>query len=215
MFLTSVLTMLKDAMEQTFDAEYPEPDFRNLKVSLSYPASEQDYPSIWCGFEPIGELQTAGVGHQEFSEASWSGRVRPLRRWTYQGYASYTIVALTNLERARLFDEIVKIMAFGDNASGPMGQFRRIVEDNEFIASNIDFDEIGMSGFAETVGTPWGTDEVIYEATITMEVIGEFISDPDAATLVPLSEIRVYDYSDAEPDPTLEPPPAADPAAWV
>ncbi len=214
MYLAPLLTLLKEAMDRTFDDEFPEPDFRNMKVSLEYPADVALYPGIWVDFSPVGELQVAGVDHAEYSEASETGRVRPLRRWTFQGYATYTIVALSSFERARIFDQVINVLAFGDQAGGALSEFRQTIEDNDLIACNFDFDQIGVGGFAQAPGTPWGTDEIIYEATVTMECLGEFVSDLVSATLVPLSAVRIYEYPQGQPDPTLSPPASLDPSDW-
>jgi hypothetical protein len=109
---------------------------------------------------------------------------------------------------------MVRVMAFGDHEGGPTAHFRRIIENNNLIAANIDFDQIGIGSFAAVPGTPWGTDEIVYEGGVTMEVLGEFVSDSTASTLVPLSEIRTYSYPEGDPDPTLVPPPSLDNAQW-
>jgi hypothetical protein len=192
--------LLTEAMKKTFDAEYPVEDFRNLLVSIEYPSEKEDYPSIWVDFDPTAELETMGIDHHEVSDPSIDGEVRKFERWRFQGYASYTVVALTSIERDRLFDEVVRVMAFGKEVAST-SEFRNYIEDNEFLAVNFDFDQIGIAGVAATPGTPWGTDEVIYEATVRMEVVGEFVSDGATRTLAPLSAIAVYAYADNQPDP--------------
>lgn len=202
MFITHLKTALVEALKKTFDGEYVEEDFRNLRVSIEYPVERQDYPGIWVDFDIEGQLQNAGVDHREYTpDSEDESTVRRVMRWTFQGYGSFTIVALSSFERDRLFDEMVRVLAFGTE-SEQTSQFRAFIEDNEYLALNIDFDQIGVAGTAALPGTPWGTEEVVYEVTIRMEVMGEIVSDVATGTLVPLSSVVVYPYIENE-DPIL------------
>ena len=197
MYLVPLKTMLVEAVKRTFDAEYPEPDFRNIHCSLEYPVDRQNYPGIWLDYDDTAPLQNAGIAHTETT--STDTQVNTYRRWRFTGYASYTVVALTSLERDRLYDELVRVLAFGSE-SDHTRQFRDYVESNEFIAANFDFDQVEPRGNAAAPGTPWGTDEIIYERTLNMEVIGEFVSDPETGLIVPLSRVVVKSA-----DPYFEP----------
>lgn len=208
MFFTPLLTLLTEAIKRTFDAEYPEPDFRNIYVSPEWPIDKANYPGIWVDFEPTQELEIVGVSHVEHTEPSPAGARRSFTRWRFTGHAVYTIVALTSLERARLFDEVVRVMAFGTEQA-QTSEFRSYIQDNEFIAANMDFDQIAIAGKGETPGTPWDTDEIIYEISVQMEVVGEFVSDGTSQTLLPLRLIQVEPYTTAEPDPS------PDPGGWM
>lgn len=196
MFITELKTALVQALKLTFDAEYVEDDFRNLHVSIEYPMKRQDYPGLWVDFDTEGQLENIGIDHREYATVSeGEGTTRRVMRWRFQGYASFTVVAMTSLERDRLLDEVIRVIAFGTE-SEQTSQFRAFIEDNDFLALNIDFDQIGISGVAAVPGTPWGSDEVIYEVTVRVEVVGEFVSDNSSQTLVPLEAIVVYPYTD-------------------
>lgn len=175
---------LVSALRKTFDGNYPEEKLRDIRVSIEYPIQQQDYPSIWVDFEEA-TLQTAGIDHREEDE---DGHL--VLRWRYEGHASYTIAAMSSLERDRIFDELVKILAFGRSAEH-LSAFREYIESNDLIAMNFDFDQIEVSGNAATPGTPWETDEIIYESTLIMQVIGEFVTDVDTGNLIPLSKIII------------------------
>jgi len=188
MYLTRLKGMLVESLKTTFDADYVEPDFRNIHCSIEYPIEPQNYPGIWVDYEDTGPLQIAGIDHSETSEPDINLAVNRYTRWKYAGYASYTVVALTSLERDRLFDEMIRVIAFGKESTETR-VFRQLVESNDFIAANFDFDRIQPRGNAAAPGTPWGTDEIIYERTLNMEVIGEFVSDAITGQLVPLSAV--------------------------
>lgn len=208
MFLTPLKTLVTMAMRTTLDADYVNEDFRNIKVGIEFPMQLQDYPGIWVDVEITQELEVAGIGHVEYATGSVDdGGSRSFTRWVVTGYVTYTCVALTSLERDRLFDEIVRIMAFG-RESAPTSEFRNFIESNDLLAINFDFDQIGIRAIANASGTPWGTDEMIYEATVAMEFVGEFVGDQQTQTLIPLSAVLVYEYADTEEDPT-------DPEGWI
>lgn len=201
--MTRLKTVLTEAIKRTFDGNYIEPDFRNIHASIEFPQEKQQFPGIWVDYNPIGSLRRVGVGHIEYGETGEGGTARPFTRWYFQGEASFTVAALTSLERDRLHDEVVRVMAFGEEASST-SDFRAYIESNEFLAVNFDFDEITVRGLAATLGTPWQTNDMIYEAEIAMECVGEFFSDAENVTLVPLSEIILTTWNDAEADPTTE-----------
>lgn len=188
MFLVPLKTLLTDAMKVTFDEDYPVAQFQNLKVSIEFPIERTDFPSIWVDFEMAGQLQNAGVAHQELAVGNTT--VGTLSRWRFQGYAVFTIFAFTSLERDLLFDEVLKVLAFGKEVSAT-AVFRNYIENNDLIACNFDFDQVAMGQMSTTPGTPWGTDELMYEVSVRMECLGEFVSDGLQIIKVPLSKITV------------------------
>lgn len=196
-YLRTLKTGLVVALRETFDATYPEETLRDLHVSIEYPVDQQDYPSIWVDYDD-SSLQTAGIDHIEIADDG----TRTLR-WRFQGYATYTIAALSSLERDRIYDELVKVIAFS-RSSESAGAFRQYIENNDLIALNFDFDQIEPHGSNASPGTPWQTDEMIYERTIAMQVLGEFNTNIDTGTLVPLSKIvidgRQWPSTEANPD---------------
>lgn len=198
MYLVPLKTLLTDAMRRTFDGDYLNEQFRDLHVSIEFPDDRQHYPGLWVDYEPSGELERMGIGHYEY-DGSTTGR--RYTRWKFQGHATYTIAALTSLERDLLYDEVVRVMAFGNEAEST-SEFRAYIESNDLIACNFDFDQIDTRGSAASPGTPWGTDEIIYEITVAMEVIGEFVSDSMSATLLPLSAIETLAFTLREGDPS-------------
>jgi hypothetical protein len=219
MFLQAVNTLLMEALQNTFDAEYPTADFRGLWVSMEYPADRANYPGIWVDFETTADLQIAGIGHTEYTVPEGRFNVRrKTTRWRFAGMATFTVAAMTSLERARLADELVRVLAFGSEDPAT-SDFRSYIEHNDLIATQMQWDKFSLNGKAETPGTPWGTDDVIYEITVTVDCQGEFISDGTSGTLVPLSAIVITDTVDDTIPAGLGPGAsgsggAADPTDW-
>lgn len=202
MYLTHIKSLAVKAMRLTLDADYPESDFRNVPVEINYPTRPTDFPSVWVDFDPIGFLRPVGVGHVEDSIVD--GGFSRVVRWSYAGNITYTACAMTSLERDRLFDQLVSVVAFG-LVDEERGQFRRIFETDELIQVVMNFDEIDQRGFSAAPGTPWGTEEMMYEATIGLQVQGEFVSSPSGDPLLPISTIEVVSWVselESDPDPT-------------
>lgn len=200
------------ALREVFGATYSDDRLRNLHASIEFPVDRQEYPGIWVDFEESA-VQNAGVAHYEEQE---DGGIA--YRWRFQGNVSYTIVAMSSLERDRIFDELVRIIAFS-RASEENAAFRDFIENNDLIAMNYNFDQIEVHGNSAAPGTPWETDEMIYEKTLVMQVLGEFFVLADTGELVPLSRIvvdgRIEAPGSTEGDPVdpghVEIPPAFDP----
>lgn len=185
MYIRYLKTAITEALQAVFDDEFPNEQFRNVWTSVEYPIKQQDFPGIWLDYEDAQPLTHAGIGHIEGLETGY-----PYTRWRFQGHATFTVVAFTSLQRDELYDELIGVIAFGSQ-SIVKGQFRQTIENNEFIAMNWDFDTVEPSGVSAAPGTPWGSDEVIYERSCSMQVIGEFVPDPEQHQLVNLSKITV------------------------
>ena len=191
MFLTEAKSTVTQALKNVFDAGYPVPQFQDLHIDIEYPNDITDYPGIWVDMEIVGNLTKAGI--DEFAEValdSVTNDAYALYKWRYQGYSTFTIAALHSLERDRLFDEVVRVFAFS-NSNFQVQQFRSFIENNPLIAMNMDFDNIAVRGMSAAPGTPWGTNDVIYEVTLAMETVGEFVSDEQGQTLYPISGVEL------------------------
>lgn len=187
MYLKEVKSVLTQGLKTVFGVNYPIVDFQNLFVTIEYPALEQNYPGIWVGFEPTGNLEKGSI-NSYLGYAIYDDNNQPdvYSRWRGNGYATFTLGALTSLQRDRLFDELVRVIAF--NQESPVLSFRGFVENNSLVSMNLNFDAIAIRGMTENPGTPWGTSEIIYEATLAVESVIEFASDQQG-TIVDLTAI--------------------------
>ena len=200
MFLTATKTVIVEAVRGLFDAEFPEEDFRNIWVSQEYPKDQANYPGIWVDFDTTADVQTAGIGHVEYVASDTGTGVRKVGRWRFAGMITLTMVAMTSLERDRLADALGMAVAFGleDDTTS---EFRRYIEHNDLVGLQVQWDKFALTGKAESPGTPWGTDDVVYEITMTLDCQGEFISSGSMGSLIPLSAIVVYEQADNDPPP--------------
>jgi hypothetical protein len=190
MFLTALKTLLVTALNSTFDNSYPVAEWRGLYSSIEYPIKRGGYPSIWVDFEPVDDIRINGIGDIFTSGPDTEGNFSQYLKWLYQGHATFTIVAMSSYERDRLFDQLVSVIAFG-RMNPQRSVFRNTIVDNEFIAAQFDWDSMAVRGFGQNPGTPWGSDEIIYEVTISMDMEGEFNSNISSTALIPLEKITI------------------------
>lgn len=198
-YLRTIKSMAVEAVRQAFAAQYPEPDpeggTRDVFVSIEYPVEQASYPAIWVDYEG-SELRTVGIA---YTEQDADGNV--YARWRFAGHVTFTTVAMTSNERDMLYDQLVAITAYAAQSDWP-SRFRQVVESNDLVACEWSFDQVEDRSPAAAPGTPWGTMEVIYERGIALQVIGEFVSDPNTYELVNLAEIRVLATLPGTPDET-------------
>jgi hypothetical protein len=201
MFMAELLTALQRGLQLTFDDTYEVEDFRDLHISLDFPIDSKDYPGIWIGFDTTTDLARAGIDHREFIVQEIDGETRfgEVTRWRFEGRVTFTVASTSSLSRARLVDEMIKVLGFG-NVDEDRNVFHRWLADNPLIATILNSDTISLQGLTESTPTPWGSDEMIYEATVASMLVGEFTSTP-RGLLVPLSEVVLYPYVEGTPDP--------------
>lgn len=198
MFVADVLTTWVEAFKALFDEEYPVEELRGIPVHTDYPLSQTDYPGLWVNYSMQGEMKNVGIGHEEFirDASGW----RRVYRWHFGGLVEVTIGAMGNLERALLIDEITKAIAISRIDENPEGVLRETVERSDLVGQIVTWESINLGAFGEAQGTPWGTDDVIYEATLSLVTSGEVVLDPQTSALVPLSSVITKALLEGDPD---------------
>lgn len=191
--MTHTKALLVEAFEATYNENFENADFRNLPTTLDFPAEESQYPGCWIDFTPATAVQNVGIGHVEYTTPDDNGAVRACSRWRFTGYATFTFVALTTVERDRMVDSFLYVVAFGlENPETSM--FRNYIEHNTLIGITMNWGSAALTGRGESEGTPWGTNDWVYEQTVQLEVAnGEFVSNGTDQVLVPLAGITIAD----------------------
>lgn len=195
MYITRVKALAIEALQAAFDEQYPVEEFRGLRASLEYPVQQVELPQVWVRYTDTGPLRQAGVTHVEDQAPNGVGRVQPYTRFKFEGSWEFVIVALSSVERDRLYDELIATVAFS-GFDTVRGRFRSYLEGNDLIDLTLRTDEIESTGESAEPGTPWGTDEVLYERTLNLDLIGDFAADPETGVIVPLSKIQVVPTAD-------------------
>lgn len=175
MFITSARTMVTEAFRAALKGQaHPKLRDKDIWVGMDFPAAKTNYPGVWTEFTPNGAVQSAGIGHTEFRVKEDLKVVRGTR-WRFGGTITATAVALTALERDTLADELLRIVAFGDEHPD-LAILRGRIENNDLINVEIQWDKATLSSFTDSPGTPWGTDDTVYEVTLSLVCSGGFIS---------------------------------------
>lgn len=204
MFVANTLTVWVEAFKEVFHSDdYLGESLKNIPIHTDYPVAETDYPGLWVNYTMQGDLKNVGIGHEEFYPDE-DGDLRRVSRWHFGGLVEVTIGAMSNLERALLLDELTKTIAVGRIDENPEGELRRHIERSDLIGQIVTWDSFMVGAFAESQGTPWGTDDPIYEATVSLTTSGEVAIDPATGKLVQLSAILSEVL--LEGDPTLPTP---------
>jgi hypothetical protein len=192
MFVRETLTVWSEALKAVLGTEAEPSDYtgdlKGLPVHTDYPMARVDYPGIWLNYSMQGDFKNVGIGHFE-EVLDDDGEPHHVSRWHFGGLVEFTLSAMGNLERAALVDDFSRMIAVSANKDTPENVFRETIEQNEHIGQIVTWDSYTIGAFGESQGTPWGTDDVIYEATIALTTSGEVVVDPNTGALVRLSAI--------------------------
>lgn len=199
MYLQKLKGAVVESLRATFDVDYPNAHFQDLWASIEFPIEQTNYPGLWVTYDDTDELSIAGVDHEEELIDELNDTITRWTRWRFKGIISITVVAMTSWERDQLFDEVVR--TFISAKYNEEHAFRKQIEDNDWIALQINFDDLRPAGDAAAQGTPWGTEDVIYEKTISMTCLGEFLSDKATTELLRLSAVIPMPYVLNTPEP--------------
>jgi hypothetical protein len=189
MYLARVITVLMEATKAYFADDARGVEWKDVHIGVDYPADVQDYPGIWIDWEPRDHLTVASINHQEHDTED----LRALERWRFAGEVTFTVYAMTSLERARLHDQVIAMFAEA-RLKGQQSVFRNAIEANDLIGINMNLDQIASRAMITTTSTPWGTDDNIYEVTLALSLVGEYLTDPGGTADGLLSRVDVYPY---------------------
>lgn len=166
-------------------------DGGDVTIDMEYPIQKEHYPGVWVQFS-FQEIVQAGIGHEpllrtvlaEATEAtpevvSWE----PVREFQFRGRVTLTIVALTSLERDRIADAVITMLAFSRPPSTVLTdptedtrQFRQLISglaSNPYVSITINHDQIIPGGQAMTTGVPWDEEIPGYEDTYSFDILGQ------------------------------------------
>lgn len=205
MFVTHVITAWGEALIALLhDETYPEtpvgmPNMQDIPILTEYPQKQVEYPGLWINFTMQGDVKNVGIGHVEWTQSDTG--FTPAYRWQFGGFIEITLGALSNLERALMIDELTRSIAVARVDENREGILRKVIEQHDLVGQNVVWESFTLSGFGEAQGTPWGTDDVIYEATVTLQVEGEIVLNPVSGEVVPLEAVTFTPQTDTDPIP--------------
>ncbi len=163
----------------------------DVTIDMEYPIQKESYPGIWVQFS-FNEIVQAGVGHEPLirnvieeatEEAPEVVNWEPVREFQFKGRVTLTIVALTSLERDRLADSVITMLAFSripetvlTDPEKDTRQFRQLIDSlarNPYVSLTINHDQIVPGGQAMTTGVPWDEEIPGYEDSYSFDILGQ------------------------------------------
>lgn len=163
----------------------------DVTVDMEYPMEKENYPGIWVQFS-FSEITQAGVGHEPLlrtviTEATETEpeiiNWEPIREFQFKGRVTLTIVALTSLERDRIADSVITMLAFSrppetvlTKPDEDTRQFRQLITSlatNPYVSLTLNHDQIMPGGQAMTTGVPWDEEIPGYEDSYSFDILGQ------------------------------------------
>lgn len=163
----------------------------DVTIDMEYPIQKESYPGVWVQFS-FNEIVQAGIGHEPLIRTVVSPATNtvpevvnwePIREVQFKGRVTLTIVALTSLERDRIADAVITMLAFSrppesviTKANEDTKQFRQLIGSlaaNPYVCITINHDQIMPGGQAMTTGVPWDEEIPGYEDTYSFDILGQ------------------------------------------
>lgn len=188
-FIEAVKTTIIQALQQTYDQNFPETQFQNMYVSMEYPMLETQYPGIWVRFS-FSKLQIVGIASYFMNNTN-----HEYKMWYFEGTTTLQVFAMTSLQRDRMSDSLIYMFAFGD-LDVPEARFLNSIYQNPYINISLNTDQLNPGGQSENIGTPWQEDQIVYNDSYSFDMVGQFASDATTGDPVELSKIEI--------DPTVD-----------
>jgi hypothetical protein len=193
-----------EALRTAFDDQFP--DLKPKSIDIEYPEDEEQWPSILVQFHPSGQVSWTGINPDEFeildepTDPNDPWEVIKFRRGYFEGSYDLTILSQTSQERDRLWDLMVELVLFGRERV-PTSRFWSTIDNHDLIAMTLQEPMINPMGDSIGLGTPWSPEDVAYEATLRINCVGEFVSNPYNQTLVRITKVQFFPYTDEDPVP--------------
>jgi hypothetical protein len=182
----------------------PEP-LVDIHYGIEYPVQKGEYPYCQIGFEE------SSIANSTVSDSVvLNGDRLPYRHWTFGGSARFSFFSLSAAERDIMIDGFIEVVAMDRVLMSRL----RDESINPYIAIELSLEDVMPTGSADSPGTPWGTDEVVYYSSFDIDVQGEFWTTPPEAEDVGMVEIiKVYAVNEDAADDTEQP--NQDEGQWV
>ena len=162
----------------------------DVTIDMEYPIEKASYPGIWVQFS-FNEIVQAGIGHEPLVRTITEGteedplamRWDTIREIQFKGRVTLTILALSSLERDRISDSVITMLAFSrpperavTKPTEDTKQLRQLIASlaaNPYVNITINHDQIIPGGQSMTTGVPWDEEIPGYEDTYSFDILGQ------------------------------------------
>lgn len=207
-----------EAIQNSFST-HPDASLAKTKIGIEYSTDRADFPAIIVKFYER-ELANAGVGHEEWGPSPedpnfdvpggpWTMWIKYYHR-IYKGDLEFEIYAKTSLDRDKVADALIEVLAMADVAAVSEKFQERIYDSigktpaagEHFITINTDL----ITGYGEQqMIAPWmPEDTMVYQSSYRVPMLGEFYSlTPSILTSMGLvTEVDVYPWDPQDTEDT-------------
>lgn len=202
MFRMAAKVAMIEALRDVFDAEYPtELGIKPRKIDIEYAEKEVDWPFVLVEFRTEGPVQWTGIDLGQAYEADPLDADFPWRRFRkfyFEGYFTFTVLATTSQERDRLWDQLAKVFLVGRKHAATLDLFQKL-ESHDLVGMTVLEGMVVEVGDSVGQGTPWSDSVLTYESTLRVDVVGQFFADEFTEELIRLSDVTFHPYTDIEP----------------
>lgn len=198
-FREAVIEKTTHAMSKVFNNSYPDPLLRSAYVGPAFPMTREQIPAIIILFQD-NKVQNMGMGHILNGTSATTGAFVRVHQWRFEGQLQFEVTGYTSIDRTKIADQLVNLLAFGYDSS-IFKPFWDEIWDEEFIAMTMLTDSL-THGFPSEIPSPWGEEnELLYKSQVSCGVTGEFYSDSTTGGLVQISAVNLYPYRDSQNPP--------------
>jgi hypothetical protein len=167
-FVDIKTTIVKGLIAAFDDIDYPDPQIKGINISMEYPMEQNQYPHIWVQFS-ITKSQQMGLGHVIYEDGILK------QQFIFYGTVTLHIVALSSLARDIIASQLFQMLAFRD-LNPIAAKFNDYLKQDQFTHMTFDRDTLQPQGQSVNVGTPWGSDELVYDDGYSFQVVGQIDS---------------------------------------
>lgn len=181
------------------------------RITVEYPEEAEDWPTILVQIRP-SIVEWTGIGGDEVIDASLSSgqptidrsteddptpnenpSFKLIRQGRFEASCMLQVLALTSMERDRMWDNLVKLLLMGRKKSSTANFFTTL-ETHDLVGVTIMEGTIRPVGDSMGVGTPWDPELLTYEAAVEFDMVGTFYADEYTEDLVPLRDAQAFEY---------------------
>jgi hypothetical protein len=198
-FLVASKLTVVEALRSVFDSQgLADPDLGPYPrvISIDYPVALEDWPNIFVQLR-VTNMSWTGIDPDEYVltddalPVSVDNPYIRLRHGIFDAFLDMQVNALTSGERDRMWDVLVGIFMAG-RAKDDTADFFDRIETGEFVGMTVMEGAVEPQGDAVTP-VPWNNEDLGYEASLRVGVVGEFYLNAYNQTLVPLTAIQVHE----------------------
>jgi hypothetical protein len=197
-YKTGIKKQVVSALKPTFGPTLPDERYRNIYVGLEFPLEQVHYPAILVTYSE-GPIRNVGVGHYEFvvDDNLITAKVK---HFYFEGSLNFNILALNPTDRDNLSAIVINMLALGKNMPEFLDFWERL-ETETYVPLRLMTDVIDPGG-EQVNEVPWQSeDERLFSNRYSVQVFGEFLSDPDSGDLIEIDTVELFPYEFGTPPP--------------